>query len=582
MVSSLKKQYQNILSREKGLSVRSVRAELNICLAYPNLYRRGMSNLGFQTIYSLLNSQPGTRCERVFLPDPREEEELLRSGAPLCSLESQRPLADFDILAFSVSFEGDYPNILKILRMGQIALERKERREDEPLVLGGGVAVTLNPEPLGIFFDLFLIGEGEELLPEFLARYRPGSTGPSARNGARKGRRPRGELLAALQREVEGVYAPGCYGPDKDDPRRLVPLYPGMPARIRRRWISDPDRYITEECVHIAEAEFGDMYLLEVNRGCGRGCRFCAAGYLYRPVRFRSRAALADSLLRGVRTKGKVGLIGAAVSDHPELVSICRDILEAGGKLGIGSLRMDRISAEILQTLKAGGLRTLALAPEAGTDRLREAIKKGIAEDDIRRAVELLIDNDILNVRLYYMIGLPTETDEDIQGIIELTKKIKLWAREFSGGTKRFKKITLSINQFIPKPATPFQWQPLEHISLVKKKLQVIKQALRREPTVQINHDLPKWNYIQALLSLGDRQIGELLLAVDRLGGGWPRALKETHLNPDDYVYRRKSYEEPLPWEIIDHGIARELLVRECEKARSDLAPGSWLLAPDP
>ncbi|MDZ4165941.1 MAG: radical SAM protein [Smithellaceae bacterium] len=564
---SLKRKYQEILSREKGLPVRSGSAEINICLAYPNFYRTGMSNLGFQTVYNLFNSQPGVCCERVFLPDPPDEEKLLRGGAPLCSLESHRALSDFDILAFSISFEGDYSNILKILRMGHISLEREDRLETEPLILGGGVAVTLNPEPLGNFFDLFLIGEGEELIPEFIALYRQCNPGPSARNDTREGRCSRRDLLITLQREVEGVYVPGFYGPDQNNPLRMVPLQPGMPARIRRRWLSDPDSHITEECIHPAEAEFGDMYLLEVNRGCGRGCRFCAAGYLYRPVRFRSREVLADSLARGARTKGKVGLIGTAVSDHPELVSICRDILREGGKLGIGSLRMDRVSAEILQILKTGGVETIALAPEAGTERLRAVIKKGITEEDIRRAVELLIDQAILNVRLYFMIGLPTETDEDIQGIIELTRKIKLWARDFSGGKRGFKRITLSVNQFIPKPSTPFQWQPLENISLVKKKLKIINQALRREPTIEINHDLPKWNYIQALLSVGDRQVGALLLAVDRLRGGWPQAIKESSLNPDDYVYRLKSYEETLPWEIIDHGTAREYLVRECEKA---------------
>ncbi|MDI6727061.1 MAG: radical SAM protein [Smithellaceae bacterium] len=566
---TLKRKYQEILSREKGLPVRSGSAGINICLAYPNFYRTGMSNLGFQTVYNLFNSQPGVCCERVFLPDPPDEEKLLQGGASLCSLESHRPLSDFDILAFSISFEGDYPNILKILRMGRISLERMDRPESEPLILGGGVAVTLNPEPLGNFFDLFLIGEGEELVPEFVARYLQCNPGFSAQNDTREGRCSREDLLITLQREVAGVYVPGFYGPDQTNPPRLVPLHPGMPARIRRRWISDPDSHITEECIHPAEAEFGDMYLLEVNRGCGRGCRFCAAGYLYRPVRFRSREVLADSLTRGARAKGKVGLIGTAVSDHPELVSIGRDILREGGKLGIGSLRMDRVSAELLQILKAGGVETIALAPEAGTDRLREVIKKGIAEEDIRRAVELLIDHAILNVRLYFMIGLPTETHEDIQGIIELTRKIKLWAREFSGGTRGFKRITLSINQFIPKPATPFQWQPLENISLVKKKLKIIKQALRREPAIEINHDLPKWNYIQALLSLGDRQVGALLLAVDRLGGGWPQAIKEGGLDPDCHVYRLKSYEETLPWEIIDHGTARELLIRECEKALS-------------
>ncbi len=535
---------------------RSGPEEVRVCLAYPNLYRTGMSNLGFQTIYKLFNSLPGASCDRVFLPDPPEEEELSRRDSVLVSLESRRPLRDFDILAFSVAFEGDYLNILKILSMGRIDLERQSRSGDAPLIMGGGVAVTLNPEPLADFFDLFFIGEGEELLPEFYHRYRE-----LRKTSFRE------ELLLALQREVEGVYAPACYEPRRDNTHRLVPLYSGLPQRIRRRRVSDLDRYPTEECIETADAEFGEMFLLEVNRGCGRGCRFCAAGYLYRPVRYRSLGIIADFLARGVRNKGKLGLIGTAVSDHPELASICKYILEQGGRLGIGSLRIDRLSADILQKLKAGGLETLALAPEAATDRLREVIKKGITEGEIRRAVELLIEHDILNVRLYFMIGLPTETADDVRGIIELTERIKLWAGEFSGKTKKFRRITLSINQFIPKPSTPFQWLPLEDITAVKQKLKVIGQAFRRDPTVKIIHDPPRWNYIQAVLSLGDRRAGELLRAAHQFKGRWPQAIRQSGFNPDDYVYRRKPYQEVLPWEIIDHGMEREFLIKECEKA---------------
>ncbi len=556
MVRSLQDKYREILSREKGLIRRPGPEEVRVCLAYPNLYRTGMSNLGFQTIYKLFNSLPGLYCDRVFLPEPPEEEELLRRGSVLVSLETQRPLRDFDILAFSLAFEGDCLNILKILSLGRIALKSNDRPDDAPLIMGGGVAVTLNPEPLADFFDLFLIGEGEELLPQFYRRYL--ELGKSL---------PRDELLLAIQREVEGVYVPACYGIWGEDPHRLVPLHPNLPPRIRRRWVSELDRCPTEECIDTTGAEFSDMFLMEVNRGCGRGCRFCAAGYLYRPVRFRSLLALADSLARGVGQKGKVGLIGTAVSDHPELAAICGAILDAGGQLGIGSLRIDRISADILEKLKAGGLETLALAPEAGTERLRQVIRKGISEEDIRRAVELLMEHDILNIRLYFMIGLPTETEDDIQGIIDLTRAIKRWAGEYSGKTRRFRRITLSINQFIPKPATPFQWLPLANIGSVKKKLMVIEQAFKRDAIVKIIHDPPRWNYIQALLSLGDRRAGELLLAAHRVKGRWPQAIRQSGINPDDYVYRRKSYQEVLPWEIIDQGIEQEFLIRECAKA---------------
>ena len=556
----LKKKYVAVLESETGY-VKKVWGTCNtVCLAYPNYYRTGMANLGFQTVYKIFNEQSSFLCERVFLPASGNDAEFVSGAAEMVSMESQKSIAEFDILAFSISFENDYPHVLKMMELADIPLLSKERTEDFPLVIGGGIALTLNPEPLADFFDLFILGEAEEILPQFTRHF----------EGARCLGHDRRKSLLDLQKKIQGVYVPSLYEIKYSVDSKIKAIEPheaGLPKKIKINSIKDINAFKTEEVISAPQTEMEDMFLVEVSRGCFHSCRFCAASFVYRPARFRSSDEIVASIDRGLQKKKKIGLVGTAVSEHPDLIKICEYIAAQDAQAGIGSLRIDQINEKIVDLIKAGGIETVALAPEAGSQKMRDVLRKDITEADIIKATELLLDKGIPNLRLYFMVGLPKEEEQDIDAIIELTKKIKHRVLQYSKGKRKFRRITLSINQFIPKPQTPLQWCALADASEAGKKIKKIVNAFRNDKQVKVIHDVPKWNYVQALLSLGDRRVGEILLAVHNLEGNWAKALKEVNINPDFYVYRQKSFDEFLPWDIIDLGVSKKSLISECKKA---------------
>lgn len=543
--------YRKILAEESGATPKNWGGKLPVCLVYPNRYRTAMSNLGFQAVYALLNAHPDVVCERAFLPDPDELKEYGKSRTPLLSLESQRPLADFAVIAFSVSFESDYLHIPQIFKLAGMPPFAAQRSDSSPLVMAGGAALFLNPEPVAEFVDLVCIGEAEALLPQLLALLREGME--------------RSALLAQAAR-LPGIYVPSLYEVEYDAERiSSIRNLPGAPQRVTREWAKELDRRVTTSEILTPETEFSDMFLIELSRGCPRGCRFCAAGFIYLPYRQRSLDAIKGEVARGMQKRHRLGLVGAAVSDYRGIGELCRYILEQGGKVSVSSLRIDALDADLIRVLKASGHKTVALAPEGGSQRLRDLIKKDIDEAQILAACDLLIAGGILNLKLYFIIGLPTETMADLEEMAALVGRIRERVVAAARGEGRLGEVVLSVNPFVPKPFTPFQWCGMEEVKSLEGKIRFLQQAVGRLANVRLQTESPRDAYLQALLSRGDRRLAPFLVTAAETGN-WRRAAKECGLATDRYVYRDVPLDEPLPWDVIGSG-NKELLAREYRKA---------------
>jgi radical SAM superfamily enzyme YgiQ (UPF0313 family) len=544
--------YRRILAAEKGATPKNWGGKLTVCLVYPNRYRTAMSNLGFQAVYAQLNAHPDIVCERAFLPDPEDLKEYGKSRTPLLSLESQRPLADFSAIAFSVSFESDYLHIPRIFTLAGIPPFARERNDTHPLILAGGAALFLNPEPVAEFMDLVCVGEAEALLHPLLALLREEGMG----------RRTLLERAAGLP----GIYVPSLYQVSYEGPRvEAIRSLPGAPPRVTRVWSGELDRHATISEIFTPDTEFSDMHLIELSRGCPHGCRFCAAGFIYRPYRQRSLAKVEEEVARGLAQHKKIGLVGAAVSDYRGIGELCRYILAQGGKVSVSSLRIDGLNDDLINALRESGHKTVSLAPEGGSQRLRDLIKKEIDEEQILSACDRLIANGILNLKLYFIIGLPGETMADLEEMVTLVAGIRERVVAAAKSTGRLGEVILSVNPFVPKPFTPLQWCAMEDVKLLEGKIRFLQQAVGRLSNLRLISESPRDAYLQALLSRGDRRLAAFLVRAAELGN-WRRGAKEIGLDTDRLVYRDIPLDETLPWEVIDSG-DREILLREYRKA---------------
>jgi radical SAM superfamily enzyme YgiQ (UPF0313 family) len=535
---------------------------LRIALIYPNTYRVGMSNLGFQTIYHLLNQRNDVSCERIFLPDREKREKAGNSPKVHRSLESGSLLKDFDVLAFSVSFELDYIHLAEILtgaRIPPLFCDRTAGRD--PQVWIGGVGVTLNPEPLADFADLIFIGEAEELLPECLD-----ALSPLSRRGL-----PPVEEMFPLLRDVEGLYFPTAYTPQYDPAGKLdrIEARDGYPERTRRRWIRDLDRFPTVSRILTPETELNDMFLVELDRGCGRHCRFCAAGYLYRPPRFRSLKAVLRSIGDGLALSDRIGLVGTAVSDYPRMDDLLGELGKKRARISVSSLRADSLTTGLIDTLVASGHKTLTLAPEGGSQKMRDRMNKQLSEETILGACNLVLASGIPNLRLYFMVGLPFEEETDIEAIVALVKKIRKIQLAAGKARGRIGRITVDVNCFVPKPTTPFQWVPMNKKDALSHKIGYIKKNLRREGNISVLHDLPKWAIIQGILSRGDRRLSSVLLSVVKSKGNWSQVLRQDRLGVKEWPFRTRDQKELFPWDVVEAGCRKRYLWQEYNRAAS-------------
>lgn len=517
-------QIQQILRRRRAAETGAIPpgrgGALSVCLVYPNRYETAMSSLGFQAVYQLFNDQPEIVCERAFLPDRDELTAYVKSGDTLVSLEGERPLSDFDVIAFSISFEPDFINIPRILELGRIPALAAERDARHSLVIAGGAACFMNPEPAAELFDLIAVGEGETLIPDLSAFLLDHTA------------LPRAELLRHAA-TLPGIYVPA--------------LTPPQPVE---RICAPDDSPPSQSVILTEETEFGNMYLIEVSRGCPRGCRFCAAGFVWQPFRQQPLDALKVACREGLKHRSTIGLVGAAVSDHRQIEELCRFIVEQGGSPSLSSLRLDRLTPGLLDLLVKSGHRTISMAPEGGSQRMRDMIRKNLTAEQILAAADQVAQAGILNLKLYFIIGLPGETDQDLQELIDLTTAIQRTVVEQARAHKRLGEITLSVNPFIPKPSTPLQWAGMCPLAELKRKVALLEKGLRPIPNVRLKVEELQGCVLQALLSRGGRELMPLILQM-AAGQNLRKAAKACRIDPEQTVTDTLSLEATLPWEVL-------------------------------
>lgn len=520
---------------------------LRIAVGYPNRYALGMSNVGFQAVHRFWSLLPDTASERFFLPDRAELDEYRRTGLPLRTLERGSPLRRFDVVAFSITFEPDIVRLVQMLQLAGIEPLRRDRKPADPLVIAGGPVTFLNPEPLAPFVDAIGVGEAEALLPVLTERLKAGS---------------REKRLAGLAEEP-GFYVPGAhrveYTPEGRIRRRTVA---GAPRVVRARMGKDSRFPPPATFILTRDTEMSGKFLVEVSRGCPTLCRFCWAGYNYLPKRsFEVERLL--SLARAARPHtDRIGLVSTAVGAHREIVPLVSELRDDGYRVSVSSIRFEDVRDEFARPLADSGERTVAIAPEVGTDRLRKAIHKRVTNDEILDKVGILLRAGVENLKLYLMVGLPGETEGDVEGIAPLVRRIRDRVRAARKGGRTI----ASVNPFIPKPGTPFQWRPMAPLPVLTARMRFLQRELGALSGVEAHLKSPRMERLQALLATGDRRLAPVILDL-AAGRGLHRSLRNAGLSLDFYLYRRRGLDEELPWSFLDTGMKDSLLKDQLAKA---------------
>jgi radical SAM superfamily enzyme YgiQ (UPF0313 family) len=555
MRRDLRQAYQDLLAKEHRPAF-NFRKDIKFALIYPNTYYIGMSGLGLHVIYDLLNRREDASCERAFVPEPQFLQQLRNSRTALFSFETQTPLNQFDILGFSVSFESDYINIPTALEMANLNPLAVERSDSDPLVIAGGINISYNPEPIADFVDVFVVGEAEFLIHQLMDIFREWKAS----------RASKAELLRELA-AVPGMYAPSFYKVDytAEGGVKEFQNLPPAPARVQSVAIPRLDEAETCTKIYTPETEFSNVHMIEIVRGCGRQCRFCVADYARRWPRHRS---VENTLRLAERARGvtdRIGLVGASISDHPYIDEIATGLVAKGFRISCASLRAETVRPPLLDALADSDQGTITIAPEVATENLQRVVNKAIPRERLYYVFEEAVKRNILNLRLYFLIGVPYETPADVGAIVDMAKEMRSIVLPYAKKYGRMARIGFTISPMIPKPHTPFQWVAMEDPKTISRKLDFLKKEIGRIGGMKMSSASARLAYQEAVFARGDRRLGKVILELAR-GASWKNAFHKYHLDPDDYALRERSLLERNPWDFLDLNVKPQYLRLEHNK----------------